>query len=39
VIGADASLHYNLTRVRPGATVQLGLLRGTTIAVKAGKLP
>ena len=39
VIGADAYLHYNLTRVAPGATVQLGLARGVTIAVKAGNLP
>ena len=39
VIGADAYLHSNLTRVPPGAVVRLGLARGVTVAVKAGKSP
>lgn len=36
VLGADAYLHDNLSRVPPGATVQLGLARGVVVNVTAG---
>ena len=39
VIGADAYLHNNLTIVPPGTVVRLGLARGVTVAVTAGKPP
>jgi S1-C subfamily serine protease len=39
VIGADAYLHNNLTKVPPGAVVRLGLARGVTVEVTAGKPP
>lgn len=39
VIGADAYLHNNLTKVPPDTVVRLGLARGVTVEVTAGKPP
>ena len=39
VSGAGASLHYSLTRVLEGTVVTLGLARGTSVQVTAGKKP